>query len=42
MSDHTKALYLHEKCLEHKLKTLRGNMNNEQVMSQFVMLAHTS
>lgn len=24
------------------MKTLRGNMNNEQVMSQFVMLAHTS
>ena len=27
--DHQKALYFHEKCLEYKMKSLRGNMNNE-------------
>ena len=39
---HDQALYLHEKSLEHKLKSLRGNMNHEAIMSQFVMLAHSS
>jgi len=38
--DHEQALYLHEKCLEHKLKSAHGNMNTEQIMAQFVMLAH--
>ena len=32
---------MHEKSLEYKLKSLSGNMNNEQIMSQFVMLAHS-
>merc|ERR1719469_1105362 len=35
-------MYLHEKSLKHKLKSLNGNMNHEAVMSQFVMLAHSA
>ena len=31
---------MHEKSLEHLLKSLSGHMNEEQVMQQFVMLAH--
>ena len=40
--EHQSALYLHEKCLEYRLKSLHGNMNDEQIMSQFVMIAHAS
>ena len=32
-NDHQMALYLHEKCLEQKLKSLKGGMNDEQIMS---------
>ena len=41
-NQHEQALYFHEKSLEHKLKSLRGNMNHETIMSQFVMLAHSA
>lgn len=37
---HDNALYLHEKSLEYKLKSVHGHMNSQEIMSQFVMLAH--
>ena len=39
---HQQALYQHEKSLEHKLRSLNGNMNHEAIMSQFVLLAHSA
>lgn len=44
MNSYENALYLHEKCLEYKMKSLHGapSMNDEQIMSQFVLLANTS
>ena len=39
---HQQALYQHEKSLEHKLRSLNGNMNHESIMSQFVLLAHSA